>query len=213
MSSFDWKEPRDVEAALARGLVTITFQKEQAKPGEGSNECYICKKALWSNPDPQILSMSEESRPYGYANDWQAANDGVAHLACNHHVHEECFQQYGKDPEHQRPSSNPMVSMNLACPKCGHGCSMWSATMPNENFRRIMTCTRNLSLVPMNDQPKDLSKHNLATGENTVRAYAILFSEIGDVNFVGWKSFRMDTLVGAEPRNEHLAAYVESARD
>jgi len=208
MSAFHWKNKQSLEAALSNGLVTIAFEKKSEVRASPGNECPICKKALWNDPDPDIIWLEHSKRPYSFGGKWESAGDGVAHLACNHYVHDKCFEQFGKDPTNLRKASNPVVPGNVACPECGHSCSMWTCTEPKPPRR--MTCTRNLRLVPPNDRPKDMSKHSVFETNGTVRVYEISFTEVGDVNFVGWKSFRMDSLLDAEPRNQKLVAYIQA---
>jgi len=95
MTALDCKNPRALEAALSGGLVTIGFEKKSNAKVSPGNECHLCKKVLWENPDPTILSLSHTERPYGYGDEWEPAGDGVAHLACNRFVHDKCFSFFG----------------------------------------------------------------------------------------------------------------------
>merc|ERR1712238_346997 len=50
----------------------------------------------------------------------------IAHLACGHLVHQSCMESHRTNPRNLLPPSNPMVTTNVSCPRCGHGCSLWS---------------------------------------------------------------------------------------
>ena len=214
-------EPSDVsrdiqklEMSLASGLVNVKFEKASSGPTPPSpgNTCVICKKALWRHP------RDHPNSPMSRA----PAGDAVAELVCKHHVHDECMTQYGRDKRNLRPATSPLFPHNVACPECGRSCSMWTTTNASETSQdardddpyREMTCTRDLSLIPSDVQPKDLAKHAIFETGGAVRVFEVRFFPDGNVDFQGWRSFRVNSksLLYAFPKPAALADYVRGEK-
>ena len=75
-----------------------------------------------------------------------------------------------------------------------------------------MLCTRDLGLVPLDQQPQDLALHAVFENGGVVRVFEVVFDPHGSVEFHGWRSFRMDSLHSGESKPPSLANYVREER-